>query len=205
MRISMTARVGIGVFLAAAVLFFSTKYWVETRTLEALDMPVSLSRGTISTGPFSLNVHAFYSILVSLPRGGDLVCDGVGLKTRRISSPDKLVVYHRPWQDQSHEAAENMTFGSFLGGFEGQPGRYNLQIQVLSDTGCLNSRGPRLFIFASNSDFDKWNERYENVLRISFLLGSLGLTLVIIGVKNSFRRRSPKNSSLSLFEPSWLC
>jgi len=199
MRTRTTARVGIGVFLAAIILFLGTKYWVETRTLRAVDMPVSLSRGTIGSGTFNVNVHAFYSINIGRAEGGDLNCDGVGLKTRRISSLGELVVYYLP--DEGSEVAENTTFGSFLGGFEGKPGRYNLEIEVLSDTGCLNPLKPRLYIIASNRDFFKWYVRYENAFWISFISGSIGLALLIIGVKESFRWRSAENNSnLSFFE-----
>jgi hypothetical protein len=190
--------VGIGVFLAAIILFLGTKHWVETRTLRAVDMPVSLSHGTISTGAFNVNVQAFYSILIGREEGGNLNCDGVGLRTRRISSLGGLVVYHLP--DERGEVAENITFGSFLGGFEGKPGRYNLEIEVLSDTGCMNALKPRLYIIASDGDFAKWSSRYENAFWISFISGSIGLALLIIGFKDSCRWRPTENSNLSFSE-----
>jgi hypothetical protein len=50
-------------------------------------------------------------------------------------------------------------------------GRYDLEINVLSDTVCLNSLRPRLNIVASNWDFCKLNERYENLCLASFFVG----------------------------------
>ncbi len=58
MQIPLTAKLGIVVFLAAIIMFFGAKHCVETRTLRALDMPLSLSQGTISAATVCINVHA---------------------------------------------------------------------------------------------------------------------------------------------------
>lgn len=201
MGIPTTVRVGLGVLLSAGLLFFGTKYYVDTRTMRAVDMPVSLARGTFITGPFVVNLHAFYSIEIGRAEGGDLDCDGVGLVTRRISSLGGLVVYHYNRAEDVRGEAEHITAGTFLGGFEGKPGRYNLEIEVLSDTGCLDSLQPRLYIIASGDDFYKLSQRYENACWISFVASSIGIALVIIGVSASIRTPAAEESTLSFYEP----
>jgi hypothetical protein len=198
MRVTMTAQVGIGAIHTAIILFLGTAYWIETRTFRAVDMPVSLSPGKIGTGLFELNIHAFYAITIGFPEGSTPDCSEGSLRTRRITSIGSLAVYHQ--NGESTGPTEDRTIGSFLGGFEGKPGKYSLNVEVRSDSGCLDSRKPRLFIIASGSDFDKWNERHEDLCWISFLSGSLGLFLLIIGMKEGFRRRAGDNISLSLFE-----
>lgn len=65
MRKPPTVIVGCVVLLAAIVGFIGTTYWIQSRTLRAVDMPVSLVRGTINTD-FDLNIHGFYSIDIGL-------------------------------------------------------------------------------------------------------------------------------------------
>ncbi|HKW36135.1 MAG TPA: hypothetical protein VJN92_24245 [Candidatus Acidoferrum sp.] len=165
-------------------------------------MPVSLARGTITTD-FDLNIHAFYSIDISLSQGGNLICaNGAGLRTRRISSIGKLPVYRYQWvEDKSRAIGRDTIAGSFLGGFEGRRGHYKLQIEVLSDTGCLDVDNPRLYILASNADFIRWNRYYQNASWISFVSGSIGFGLLIVGIRERLRSRSTKDCGLSFFEP----
>lgn len=196
MRICWTARVGIGLLVVAVILFFAGKYWVETRTLRAVNMPISLARGTIRTGTFIINVHAFYSINIVRTEPGNLNCNGLALTTRRLSSLDGLTVYHQPAEQT--ERAQNLTFGDFLGGFEGRPGRYDLEINVTSDTACLNPLRPRLNIIASNRDFYKLKQRYENSCLASFSLSLLGFILVITNIYEGLRARSEASSNPSI-------
>jgi hypothetical protein len=202
MRIPTTAQVGCVLILAAVTGFWGTRVWVESRTLRAVDIPVSLAHGTLTTARFKLNVHGFYSINIGLPQGGNLSCDGVGLETRRISSTGGRTVYRYHWlEEESGSSGRNTIAGGFLGGFEGKPGHYDLEIEVVSDSGCLDASKPRLYIIASNEDFYRWNNYYDNAVWISFVLGSIGLAALIVDISERFRRRSKDNSSLDFFEP----
>lgn len=164
-------------------------------------MPVSLARGTVSTGKFKLNAHGFYSILIGEEQSGTAICN-VGLETRRISSIGGVPVYRYKWlDDESRSMGRNTIAGPFLGGFEGKPGNYDLEIEVVSDTGCLDAGKPRLCIIASNDDFARWNNRYDSAVWISLISGSLGLTLLIISIRERFRRPSTDSCSLNFLEP----
>jgi hypothetical protein len=198
MRISWTARVGIGLLVAAVTLFFVGKYWVETRTLRPVNMPISLDRGTVRTGPFIINVHASYSINIIRTEPGNLNCNGVRLTTRRLSSLNGVTVYHR--FEEPPELAQNVTLGDSLGEFEGKPGRYDLEINVLSDTSCLNLLRPRLYITASNWDFYKLNKRYESSCLALFFVGLLGVILMIASIYESLRARSEASSNPSILQ-----
>jgi hypothetical protein len=50
-----------------------------------------------------------------------------------------------------------ITEGPDLGAFLSKRGRYNLDMEVLSETRYLDSCMPRLRIEASNYDFNDWN------------------------------------------------
>ena len=121
MRIPITAIAGAVVLVVAVAGFWGTTYWIESRTLRAVDTPVSLARGIINTGQFKLNVHGFYSIVVSEEQVSPPACD-VGLETRRISTIGGLPVYRYQWlEDQGRSIGRNTIPGSFVGGFEGRP------------------------------------------------------------------------------------
>jgi hypothetical protein len=196
--------VGCVVLLAAIVGFIGTAYWIESRTLRAVDIPVSLARGTINLN-FDLNIHAFYSIDIGPSQGGNLVCgNGAGLRTRRISSVGELPVYRYQWVEDNSRSlglGEDVIAGEFLGGFEGRRGHYHLRIEVLSDTRCLDAGNPRLYVIASNDDFIRWNRYYQNASWISFVSGSIGFGILIVGIRERLRRRSIEDSTFSFFEP----
>ena len=202
MRRPPTTLVGCVVLLAAIVGFIGTAYWIESRTLRAVEMPVSLTRGTINLD-FDLNIRAFYSIDIGPSQGGNLVCgNGAGLRTRRISSVGELPVYRYQWVEDNSRSlglGEDAIAGKFLGGFEGRRGHYHLTIEVLSDTACLDAENPRLYILASNQDFFKWNNYYQNAFWISFVSASIGFGILIVCIRERLRRHSIEDSSF--FEP----
>jgi len=199
MRIPWTARAGIALLVAAIILFFGGRKWIETRTLRPLNIPISLARGTI-TSTLTLNVRAAYSINIVRTEPGNLDCHGVALATRRLSSLDGLDVHQRQSNEQT-DPAQNITLGDYLGTLEGKPGRYNVAIDVLSATGCLNSLRPRLRIVASHNDFDLLNKHYETLRVGSILVGFLGVILIIASGYESLRRRSEATSNPSILGP----
>jgi hypothetical protein len=142
MRSPAAFTVGCVVLLSVIIGFWGTRYWIGSRTLRAVDMPVSPARGTIELD-FALNIHGFYSINIGPLKGGSLICgNGAGLRTRRISSVGELPVRRYQWVEDNRRAlglGKDVIAGEFLGGFEGRRGRYHLRIEVLSDTACLDT------------------------------------------------------------------
>ena len=184
MRLSRTAGVGIGTILVGLVLFICTRYWIQTRTLFPLDMPVSLSTGL--TGEFKINIRAFYSILVVFPGGSEPNCSEYSvLRTRAISSIDGRIVTHLKSDHDVHDSST--TVGPFFGGFESEPGRYRLDIEVSSDARCLNTRSPHLEVIASSDDFTKWRDRYADSFWISLSLVSVGMLVTAVAIFGAHR------------------
>jgi len=183
--------------IVAGLLFLAGRRWIETRALLALDMPISLARGTIRTGDFEINVHGFYSILIIRAAGGDLVCaNGANLRTKRLSQISGHPIYRYP-QDVD-PTGRGIETNPFLGGFEGWPGHYDLDIEVISDTACLNAMGPRLMIVASDADFNEWNERYDNLCWMASIMAA-GLILVLASIYETIRVRSEADDDYNLF------
>jgi biopolymer transport protein ExbD len=199
MRIPTTARVGIAAILAAIILFLGTARWVETRTYVAVDIPVTLSRGHIRTGDFKINLRALYSILIVTDDYSFGCYEDSALQTRRISSVSGHAI-----TGLGHDAVphgEDVTMGPFLGTFESEPGRYSLDIEVLSDASCLDPLHPRLYISASPTDYAKWRNRYELGCLVSLVAGAIGIVLLSIASVRHFRRASASDALISILEP----
>jgi hypothetical protein len=187
MRLSRTAQVGIGTILVGLVLFSCARYWIQTRTLFPVGMSVSLSSGHLKTGEFKINIRAFYSILVVFPGGSEPNCNEYAvLRTRAISSIGGRTVTHLQWDHDIDDPST--TVGPFLGGFESKPGAYRLDVEVLSDASCLNTRRPHLEVIASSDDFTKWRDRYEGSFWISLSLVLVGILVTAVAIFGAHRR-----------------
>src|ERR1700688_1296843 len=86
MRLHGTARVGILALLVGILVFVSVHYWVNTRTLVPLDIPVTLAPGHIRTGDFQINVEAYLSVQVRFPNCSADSNEHERLRTRRLTS-----------------------------------------------------------------------------------------------------------------------
>jgi hypothetical protein len=187
MRLSGTAFAAVGTLFAGVLMFGCTRYWVKTRTLFPVDIPVSLSRGHLKTGDFKVNIRGFYSILVVFPGGSSPNCNEyLVLRTRRLSLIGGLTVTHSEYDGDVHDP--NTTVGPFFGGFESKPGTYSFDIEISSDGSCLDVRNPRFEVIASSSDFDKWNGRYETLLWVSLALEIVGTIILGVAVFGIHRR-----------------
>ena len=186
MRVSRTVCVGITAVLTGVVLFGGTKYWIGTRTLSPVYMPVSLSRGHLKTGDFKINIRAFYSILVVFPGGSEPNCSEYSLlRTRRLPSIGGRTVNHLEGDVDVHDSTT--TVGPFLGGFESTPGHYSLEIEVSSDASCLDARSPKLWVIASRDDFENWESREEISVWVSLILALLGTVIAFVGMFGGHR------------------
>ncbi len=138
---------------------------MSTRIVRPVDMPVSLAKGHIHTGPFRLNLRTQYWILVDPGQWWmNPTCDRYRLLTRWTLFQDRKVVAER---DES--AADGYYY---LPTNDLAPGVYDLDLEVLSDTSCLNSGRPRLAVAA-------YTQNYETG---AFILKALGVVCVVLGV-----------------------
>jgi biopolymer transport protein ExbD len=131
--------------VAGISLFNAFGYWLETRTFEPLDIPVSLSRGHSKTGNFYINLRELYYINVDVDYQfpEDAKCQFGGpdsvLKTR-------LILYRGGQELGQSDGSYFSSIGYF---YADKKGNYDLDVQVLSDASCLNVRHPRIRIQTS--------------------------------------------------------
>lgn len=198
MRIPATARMGIGAIVVAVIVFSCATYWLRTRRLLLVDIPISLSRGSIRTGQFEINRRAVYSILIRTDDGNSLSCyENSVLQTRRLN----FVGGGRVGGLGADVAplGRDITFGPFLGTFDGKPGEYSLEIEVLTDASCLNSGHPRLTIEAIAAEYNRRDDVYAFASLLALVAGTVGVVLVIVGVNDDRRVRSRVYGSTEIF------
>jgi biopolymer transport protein ExbD len=145
-------------FLIAAglILFLAYRHWFLTRTWVAADVPISLAPGRFSSGDFYINLRADYHIGIEPKDNGytrDPNCQAYQvIHTRwrlyhdgRVFSTWKsyLGIYLEGQPDRSRQ-------GAYLGSFDGIPGHYTLEGEMVTDATCLEEGGARLRIYAED-------------------------------------------------------
>jgi len=140
-----SAGIAILLCVAGISLHAGFEHWLNTRTLEPLNMPVSLARGDIRTGKFYINLKGwfFINLGVDYQFPEDAKCQFGG----RDSILKASLILYRDGQilNQFNEA----TLGYSYYFYAEQKGNYDLDVQVLTDAGCLNVRHPRIRIYCS--------------------------------------------------------
>jgi biopolymer transport protein ExbD len=184
MRLHGTARVGILALCVGIVVFVSVYYWVNTRTLVPLDIPVTLAPGLLRTGDFKINVEAYLSIQIRFPNCSADSNEHQSLRTRRLTSVGGQAV------SASGSTNGAITEGPYLGTFLSKPGHYNLDIEVLSETRSLDFCAPRLQIEASYHDFNEWDGVRDFSLWFTAFCELLGMSMLFVFATTHFTRES---------------
>lgn len=184
-RSALSGQVWIGIVLVlfGLVAFIAVHRWMTTRTFVAIDMPISLGRGHTRTGPFQINLKDFY---------------GVRIDTRRQSYFDpKCPPYEADWvlYRDGHVVAKNeWTPYTGLGGFKSEKGTYDLELEVLSDTRCLDHGAPRLLVSTDKSNYEDYS---VPILWASALSIALGATLLTLAYLQYFEQRRPRTTRIT--------
>jgi biopolymer transport protein ExbD len=174
MRVPLTARIGLTLILAGAGAYAGIGRWMSTRIVYALDMPISLAAGHIHTGPFRLNLRADYGVFVAIPSSGQWEqanpqCNPYQhLQTRMVLSRDGKTVAR---QDQP----TILPWPTF---FEGSPGTYELDVDVLNDFRCVDPIGPRLEIIAKTENYESGAFTLKVAAIVAMYIGFCSLVFV---------------------------
>jgi biopolymer transport protein ExbD len=171
--------IGIALILGAAgiSLFLGLKHWLRTRTLEPVNMPISLARGSVRTGNFYINLPELYYVNLDL---GDQYPEN---QDCRLEWPNSILRTHLVVQREGQPVGTLDEDFYYSRGFfnADKVGYYALEIQVLSDASCLNIRHPRLRVHCSQ-DFSGLQFGVNGLAEIFFLAG-IGLLMHSIAVR----------------------
>ena len=146
---------------------------MSSRTFIALNTPVSLARGGIKSGPFKINLRNYYAVKIDTGWESyfDPNCPSYNnVKARWMLYKDRAVLMQ--WIDESSSY-------EYLGDFLGEQGTYELRLDILSDTACLNPGHPRLLVYTDRGEYD---DRASPALWASAFGLASGLSLVILSL-----------------------
>ena len=194
MRSRASGWLGLGLLLGGLGLIAGIQFWHVTRIFVPLDIPVSLSRGHIQTGEFLINRDAIYEVSIEFAASsgfGQGDCEqlsyaGKPLQTRWTAKRNGI---------PDMQAGRAHADGCYLGGLSAASGRYELDVEVLSDSGSLNALKPRLHIEAY------WGA-YLETEEIADYLSLWGAAFALVGASllclSSFSARKASPSVLLL-------
>jgi biopolymer transport protein ExbD len=199
LRSRASGWLGLGLLLAGLASIVGVHLWHATRTFIPLDIPVSLSRGSIQTGEFLINLEALYSVTIEFePSAGAGQIDCEQRDTFGDPLQTRWTVKRNGVPNPQLGAAN--THGCYLGGFGAESGRYELNVEVLSDSSSLNALKPRLHIEAYWRDYEDAEEVVEYLSLFGAVLALVGGSLLRLS-SFSKRKASPSVVLLQIVAP----
>jgi len=194
--------------LTGVALWVGSLTWLATRKLVPLDIPVSLSRGHITTREFSVNLDSGYYIEIEverMPSLGDLECrmwhlwgcDEVpsALKARWTISRAGRKELSGSSDDINGASYRVGIVGRKVGHFASSGGRYKLDVELLSDTLALNEGHPRLRIEDDGDGYNLIGQRRVELSILSAILVFVGGSLRLV---SSARQRADHRVALGI-------
>jgi biopolymer transport protein ExbD len=179
--------IGIILFLIGLAVFIGVHRWMTTRKFVAVNMPISLGRGHTRTGPFQINLKDFYGVKIDTGWRAyfDPNCPSYGqLKAGWVLYRDGHAF--AVWNESTPHTD--------LGGFDSEKGTYDLDLEVLSDTRCLDPGNPRLLVYTSKSNYEDYT---APILWASALSVALGASLLALGCIAYFGERRPRTTRIT--------
>jgi biopolymer transport protein ExbD len=171
--------IGLLALVTAIFVLWGTDRWVQTRTFDPVDMPVSLEMGQIRSGEFEINLHENYLVFIHLDQSvDDYYTDGrcsyknLGRDHWRVFR----INHGSGTQRQLWARSSDTDDGFWAGRFHGVPGRYEVEWDIPRRAGCLNARHPRLHVTTFS---DEYLEFAALAQYPCLLLGGMGTMLAL--------------------------
>ncbi|PYV63825.1 MAG: hypothetical protein DMG95_05790, partial [Acidobacteria bacterium] len=186
MRPSKQIWTGSFLALVSATVHIGVCHWMISRTFTAVNKPISLTRGFVKAGPFKINLNSNYEVRIDTgwESYNDPNCPSYGrLKTRwRLYKDGDIAVN---WVDSPDP---------YLGDFLADEGTYELVLEILSDTACLDPGRPRLLVF---TDRNKYADKTAPIMWFSAFGVALGASLVVMGLISVSDEAYQQNARIS--------
>jgi hypothetical protein len=196
MRRKKTGLAGFTLVFLGIGAYGTSIAWLRTRTMNPVNIPISMAIGHVRTREFKLNLDMPYTIDIEVQKTIPVQTLNCLLGTRVVDSsgtfedcPDRPPVIKASWlltsdgQIVAKGSSDDHRYGDWredsisreLGNFQSQSGRrYVLDVDVLADGSALALGKPRLKVKADPGPF--WNPPFQ-----SFVLFFVMIVLVLIG------------------------
>jgi biopolymer transport protein ExbD len=192
-------KVGFALSAVACLAFWSATHWLNTRTFEPVNLPVTLGTGTVQTVQFEVNLSEIYAIDLQMDASTDDWIPGKCSRALPYSDVSWKIYKIRPeapgggsiWAESQHLPWNAMLSDQF----QGTPGRYELEWEAPLERLCLNARHPRLSVSTSPWAYD------INVASIQFaclILVGPGLMLAARGLARGLLNQTGRRRSLRI-------
>jgi biopolymer transport protein ExbD len=181
-----SAWLGLALLLFGAISFVAVRHWHRTRIFTPVDMPVSLTAGHIRTGPFRINLRAKYWVGIET---------GEWWMLPRPCQPNSVLQTKWELFRKGKVVGQYDDAGGYFSEFEGEPGVYDLDFQIVSDASCLNQAHPRLRVWTDSSDYEFYAGYLEWAAAICF---AAGVSLIILQLVGRLGWRAEEAASLNL-------
>jgi len=186
-------RVAIAFILGGVALYAGSQYWLATRKLVPLDIPISLSRGHIRTPEFRIDLESSYYIEIEVDR----IPPAPAILRAQWALSNSGQVEATGGTDDRHESWGWGDSGTRdVGGFRASGGWHRLDIDVLTDASILNRGNPRLRVEATYEGYGLLRQLHEEPPTISVMLVLVG---VVIRVLSGSRRKVGQPADLPIF------
>jgi hypothetical protein len=137
-RLPVSFWFGAVIFCAGATSFCWMATWLQSRTWVPVDMLVSLAPGHTRTGPFKINLKADYDVRIDYNYAAVGPSDCHWDKVKGRWSLYRNGIHIKDYDDPLPY--------SWLFDFDADEGTYDLELQIDSDTGCMDAGHPHLRI-----------------------------------------------------------
>ena len=174
------AKVGLVALTLAILLPWGYAHWLKTRTFELIAKAVLLDAGRVQTEEFEINLREFYRVQIDVNYGPDYPDEERKCPFRYWEIADWKVFRLSGRGEGTRElwasSAEIVKQGGFPIGFNGSPGKYQLEWSAPAASVCLNTRRPRLHVYAASFEYEEFGGFLQFVC--IFVAGT-GLLLVL--------------------------
>jgi len=181
-----SAWLGLALLLFGAISFVVVRHWYRTRIFTPVDLPVSLAAGHIRTEPFRINLRATYQVWIET---------GEWWMLPQPCQPNSVLQTKWELFREGKVVGQYDDATGYFSDFEGEPGVYDLDFQVVSDASCLNQTHPRLRVHTDSSDYEFYAGYSQWVGAICF---ATGVSLIILAVVGRLRWRAADAVNLNL-------
>jgi hypothetical protein len=182
-----TARPALALLVLGLAIYFPSYFWIKSRSLVPLDVPMSLAPGHIETGEFQINLEGNFFVYADTRNLGDWNCrylDRVRSHSFVLSSGRKS-----PLTGASKDDRGDAVVGSYLGYFHATPGRYSLSVEILSPTSDFNYCNPHLEVDISTAEYYEWEALQSNLRASAAICEFVGIAMLLFYAAEQHRKR----------------
>src|SRR5882762_9344256 len=127
------ATIGLTVLATAIFVSWGANRWVQTRTFDPVDMPISLEAGQIRSGEFEINLRETYWVSIHIDDSLDDYYNDDRCSFRNLGSKRLRVFRMNPRSATGRELwarSYDLDEGQGADGFRGIPGKYEVEWDV---------------------------------------------------------------------------